>query len=179
MNSNTLPIQQKLISIIIPCFNEEAVIGETIKRLKAFATNLTDLNVEFIFIDDGSRDQTTTLLRQYAAEDPRFRREVVQYRGHILPLIRLENVLPCGTSKAADQQTLQVVVHTDRDRSAGFVVGRFIDIVETALEVERTTKRDGLLGSAVIQGHVTDLVDLPAILHKEEPSFFEQPAAVA
>ncbi len=83
-----------------------------------------------------------------------------------------------ATNKTADQQTLQVVVQTDGDRSAGFVVGRILDIVEATLDVKRTTKRDGLLGSAVIQGHVTDLVDLPAILRKEEPAFFEQAMAV-
>lgn len=65
--------QQPLLSIVIPCFNEEAVIGETITRLKDFATHLINLEVEFIFIDDGSRDQTSSMLRAFAAEDDRFR----------------------------------------------------------------------------------------------------------
>lgn len=62
-----------LISIIIPCFNEAAVIGETVKQMQVFATQLTDLTVEFIFIDDGSGDQSSKLLREYCAKDSRFR----------------------------------------------------------------------------------------------------------
>lgn len=62
-----------LISIIIPCFNEAAVIGEIVKQMQVFATQLTDLRVEFIFIDDGSADQTSKFLREYCAKDSRFR----------------------------------------------------------------------------------------------------------
>ncbi|NBP90096.1 MAG: glycosyltransferase, partial [Opitutae bacterium] len=49
--------QSKLLSVIIPCYNEEAVISETVKRLKSFASELKNLEVEFIFVDDGSMDQ--------------------------------------------------------------------------------------------------------------------------
>ena len=47
-----------LLSMVIPCYNEEAVIDETLKRLLAFRATLTDVRVEFIFVDDGSKDQT-------------------------------------------------------------------------------------------------------------------------
>lgn len=49
------------------------MIGETLKRLKAFCAELVDLDVELIFVDDGSRDNTRTLLREFAAEDDRIR----------------------------------------------------------------------------------------------------------
>ena len=62
-----------LLSVVIPCFNEEEVIGETIKRLRAFCADLVDLRVELIFIDDGSRDGTRALLREYARQDARIR----------------------------------------------------------------------------------------------------------
>ncbi|WP_148713781.1 glycosyltransferase family 2 protein [Chitinolyticbacter meiyuanensis] len=63
----------QLLSIVVPCYNEEEVIGETMKRLKAFCGELADLDVELIFIDDGSRDRTRALLRSFADEDPRIR----------------------------------------------------------------------------------------------------------
>ena len=63
----------KRISIVIPCFNEEDVISETMKRLNAFCSELNDLVVELIFVDDGSRDRTRELLRGYISEDPRIR----------------------------------------------------------------------------------------------------------
>ncbi|GAA5784599.1 glycosyl transferase [Chitiniphilus shinanonensis] len=62
-----------LLSVVVPCYNEEEVIGETMKRLKAFCAELSDLDVELIFIDDGSRDRTRQLLRSFAAEDERIR----------------------------------------------------------------------------------------------------------
>ena len=62
-----------LLSVIIPCYNEEEVIGETIKRLNSFCASLTDLDVELIFVDDGSRDRTRALLKGFAAEDARIK----------------------------------------------------------------------------------------------------------
>ena len=61
----------QLLSIVIPCFNEEEVIGETIRRLQAFCAGVQDLEVELIFVDDGSRDRTRELLRAFAQVDPR------------------------------------------------------------------------------------------------------------
>lgn len=62
-----------LLSIVIPCFNEEEVIGETLRRLRAFCAERHDLDVELIFVDDGSRDRTRSLLKGFAAEDPRIK----------------------------------------------------------------------------------------------------------
>ena len=61
----------QLLSIVVPCFNEEEVIGETIRRLQAFCAGVQDLEVELIFVDDGSRDRTRELLRAFAQVDPR------------------------------------------------------------------------------------------------------------
>jgi dolichol-phosphate mannosyltransferase len=60
-----------LISIVIPCYNEEEVIAETMRRLRAFCDGVQGLAVELIFVDDGSRDRTRELLRAFAAEDSR------------------------------------------------------------------------------------------------------------
>jgi dolichol-phosphate mannosyltransferase len=63
----------KLLSVIIPCYNEEAVISETVKRLKSFAAELKNLEVEFIFVDDGSIDQTRPILKSFAHTDERIK----------------------------------------------------------------------------------------------------------
>ena len=69
----TEAVKTPLLSVVIPCYNEEEVIGETMKRLKAFCSELVNLHVELIFVDDGSRDRTRELLKSYAAEDSRIR----------------------------------------------------------------------------------------------------------
>lgn len=58
----------ELLSVIIPCFNEEEVINETYRRLK----NIVDENnykYEFIFINDGSSDNTLKILKKFADAD--------------------------------------------------------------------------------------------------------------
>ncbi len=69
----TEAVKTPLLSVVIPCYNEEEVIGETMKRLKAFCSELVNLDVELIFVDDGSRDRTREILKSYAAEDSRIR----------------------------------------------------------------------------------------------------------
>lgn len=65
--------RRQLLSMVVPCFNEEEVIAETVKQLREFAATLGDLDVELIFIDDGSRDKTRQLLKSFAASDSRIR----------------------------------------------------------------------------------------------------------
>jgi len=43
---------KSLLSIVIPCFNEEEVIGETIDRLLYFCNKIENINIELIFVDD-------------------------------------------------------------------------------------------------------------------------------
>src|SRR5437868_8525498 len=57
-----------LLSVIIPCFNEEVVIRETHKRLTGVLARLPDLEYELIYVDDGSRDQTPLILGELQAE---------------------------------------------------------------------------------------------------------------
>ncbi len=103
--------------------------------------------------------------------------EVVQYRGEILPLIRLSETLGVE-STAHGEQLMDVVVYTEATRSVGLVVDRIVDIVETELTATRSAHRAGLTSSAVIQGHVTDLLDLPAVIRMVDPSFFQSETCV-
>lgn len=57
-----------LLSIIIPCYNEELVIEETYKRLN-FVLSKMDIDYELIFINDGSKDSTIDILKTLAGED--------------------------------------------------------------------------------------------------------------
>lgn len=66
-------MQHPLLSMVIPCYNEEAVIGETLKRLAQFRSEITDLRLEFVFVDDGSKDQTRALLKAAAEKNPEIR----------------------------------------------------------------------------------------------------------
>jgi polyisoprenyl-phosphate glycosyltransferase len=58
------------LSLIVPCFNEEAVIKASYSRMKKVLDALTDFETSIIFINDGSMDNTGVLLTQIAASDP-------------------------------------------------------------------------------------------------------------
>jgi polyisoprenyl-phosphate glycosyltransferase len=61
---------QQLLSIIVPCFNEEAVIEETHSRMTRMAARLIELEYEIIYVDDGSQDGTAAILEQLQETDP-------------------------------------------------------------------------------------------------------------
>jgi len=79
---------------------------------------------------------------------------VVQYRGHLMPLI------PFDSSHEWKTEGRQpILVFTDRDRSMGLVVDEIVDIVEDKLKIELAANQEGLIGSAVIDGRATDVID--------------------
>ncbi|HEY1679866.1 MAG TPA: chemotaxis protein CheW [Candidatus Sulfotelmatobacter sp.] len=89
-------------------------------------------------------------------------REVVQYRGQIMPLLRVSNAL--GGHPQSESDSLQVVVYSDQGRSVGLVVDRILDIVEGSYVMQAQSGRTGVLGSAVIQQKVTDILDAPGLI---------------
>lgn len=81
------------LSIVVPCYNEEAVLPETIARLEALKRELVaghgiSADSEIILVDDGSRDRTWELIEQASGEDPSVRGvKLSRNRGHQAALI--------------------------------------------------------------------------------------------
>ncbi|HWU19961.1 MAG TPA: chemotaxis protein CheW, partial [Nocardioides sp.] len=89
--------------------------------------------------------------------------EVVQYRDGILPLVRLASAIGLpDTSHLQDQ--LSVVVHEREEGAVGIVIDRVLDVVDTSVVPTEVGRRAGVLGSAIVQERVTDLVDLAAVV---------------
>ena len=94
--------------------------------------------------------------------------EVVQYRGSILPLVRISALLTERRRKARNAPSrtasqdgkVQVVVYSDHENSIGLIVDRILDIVEENLAILQDSARVGIRGSAVIQGRVAEILDL-------------------
>jgi len=93
--------------------------------------------------------------------------EVVQYRGQILPLLRLEQVLAAPTGEGP--QSLQVVVCHSGGRLVGVVVEQILDIVDDEVVVRTHLEGGGRRGSAVVDGVVTELVDLDRAISMFDP----------
>jgi two-component system chemotaxis sensor kinase CheA len=120
-----------------------------------------------------------SLVEQCGAE------QVVQYRGKIMPLIYLSQAMAderlrlAAPSQPQQQvsETIQVIVYTKGERSIGLVVERIMDVVEEAIVVQRTSIRPGVLGSAVIDKKVTELLDVESVIRTVLPDGLADGAA--
>ncbi|GGJ82141.1 hypothetical protein GCM10010123_09860 [Pilimelia anulata] len=115
---------------------------------------------------------TVTRLEEFAAAAIEWvgNREVVQYRGRILPLVRLSWLL--GVEAAPPGESVAAVVYTERGRSIALVVDGIVDIVETAAAERADIDDDGVVGSAVIAQRVTELLDVRRAILAADPHFY-------
>lgn len=81
-------------------------------------------------------------------------RYMVQYREQLMPLVAIEGVT------IASQGAQPILVFADDGRSMGLVVDEIIDIVEERLNIEVGGSASGVLGSAVIKGQATEVIDV-------------------
>src|SRR5438445_1233013 len=79
---------------------------------------------------------------------------MVQYREQLMPLVQMADV----TVQTSGAQP--ILVFADDGRSMGLVVDEIIDIVEERLHIEVAGSQDGILGSAVIKGQATEVIDV-------------------
>lgn len=64
---------EKLVSIVVPCYNEESAIPYFYDEIIKVAKKMKDLNFEFLFINDGSNDNTLGVLKECHQKDSRVR----------------------------------------------------------------------------------------------------------
>jgi two-component system chemotaxis sensor kinase CheA len=81
-------------------------------------------------------------------------RYMVQYREQLMPLVQMAGVT------VQTSGTQPILVFADDGRSMGLVVDEIIDIVEERLHIEVAGSQDGILGSAVIKGQATEVIDV-------------------
>lgn len=101
---------------------------------------------------------------------------VVQYRDQILRLTPLSEALEGGGVDSNLSDPAQVIVFSEGSQMAGLVVDQILDIHDESIRIAKRSDRPGLSGSAVIGGKVTDFLDLPAVLHGLDESWFAEGA---
>lgn len=107
-------------------------------------------------------------------------RDVVQYRGEILPLIHVSRELRRGMSNGkrrrthsatavvrAAEERVQVVVTSGQGKTVGLVVGQILDVIETSIVNRSAAARTGVLFNAVVQDRVTEFLDVEGLITKE------------
>lgn len=61
----------KTITLLIPAYNEEEVLEVLFERLDALTKTITNYTFEYLFVNDGSRDNTLEIIKKHAKKDPR------------------------------------------------------------------------------------------------------------
>ena len=93
----------------------------------------------------------------------------VQYRGGLLPLV--------GTSEGWSPPTsgeVPAVIFSDGARTLGLVVSEIQDVAECVLNLQSSRSGSGVLGSAIVEGKVIEIIDIHHYLLKTFPDWFKK-----
>jgi two-component system chemotaxis sensor kinase CheA len=82
-------------------------------------------------------------------------RHMIQYRGHLMPLIQVNSDV-----RIREDGTQPLLVFSDGARSMALVVDQIVDIVEDTLDIQVTGDKPGVLGSAIVKGEATEIIDI-------------------
>ncbi len=98
-------------------------------------------------------------------------REVLQYRGDIIPVLEWSRL--AGEQDAAPPEgPRSCLILADERKRMCLRVGAIEDILETEVDIKASSKNPLFLGTAVIEGQATEMVDVFAVLEKAEPGWF-------
>ncbi len=98
-------------------------------------------------------------------------KEIIQYRGRSIPIIRLENYLPI--QPLPEQDEYHLLVFREGENEVALMVSRIVDSIQTQVHLdERLYKMEGVLGSAIIKDRTTLFLDVYKIIEMHDPYFF-------
>jgi len=100
-------------------------------------------------------------------------KRVMQYRGVSLPLIAIEQV--AQVKPLADKDDLLVIVFVLAGREMGLLATPPLDAIEQSLTIDDSTlKQPGIMGSSIIGGHTTLIINIFGIVEAVNPTWFEK-----
>jgi two-component system, chemotaxis family, sensor kinase CheA len=82
-------------------------------------------------------------------------RHMLQYRDQLMPLVSMSDSV-----RVKDEGPQPLLVFSDGQRSMALVVDEIVDIVEDRLDIQVASNKPGTLGSAIINGEVTEIIDV-------------------
>ena len=120
------------ISVVVPCFNEAKTIDEFHRRVHDLASSQPQRQFEFIYVNDGSTDNTATLLNNFAATDKSIKVvHLAQNRGHQAAL-----------SAGMDVSSGDMIVTIDADlQDPPELILTFIEQIETGFDIVHARRK--------------------------------------
>jgi len=99
------------------------------------------------------------------------RREVLQYRGDVVQVIRLDSVLEVESKPDSEQVPCLIVAN--QGRRLCIQVDQIIDIVKQELEIHLESNEPYFVGTAVVEGRSTEVLDIFEVIKKMAPNWFD------
>lgn len=99
-------------------------------------------------------------------------RPLLQYRGRLMPLVKADE------TEIRAEGTQPVIVFSDGERAMGLVVEEIVDIVEDSLDIELMAERSEIVGSAVIRGRATEIINVAHYLPLAHEDWLRRPAGM-
>jgi len=101
-------------------------------------------------------------------------RHMVQYRGQLMPLISMNDGV-----RVKGEGAQPLLVFSDGARSMALVVDQIVDIVEDRLDIQVASENAGVIGSAIIKGQATEIIDVGHFLPLAFEDWFRRKEQVA
>lgn len=95
-------------------------------------------------------------------------RHMIQYRGQLMPLVPFDS-----TVNLKSDPTKPVLVFSDNTSTMGLVVNEIVDITEEVVNVQISSSGTGIIGSAIIGGRATDVVDIGHYIRSTDKNWFK------
>jgi len=117
---------RRLVTLVVPCFNEQDTVPEFYNRASAVADTLPSYEFEFLFVNDGSSDGTADTLNRLAVEDARVKvLHLARNRGH-------QTAITAGLDFAAGE----IVIMIDADlQDPPELVADMLEKVEAGFDI--------------------------------------------
>lgn len=135
---------KSVLFIVIPCYNEEAVIEETSKRLnekmhQLISNNLIHENSKVLFVNDGSKDKTWSLIQQIHSTNPLFTGvQLAHNKGH-------QNALLAGLMVAKEYADVVISMDADLQDDVNVIedmIRKYLEGDEIVYGVRSSRKKD-------------------------------------
>jgi two-component system chemotaxis sensor kinase CheA len=98
-------------------------------------------------------------------------KEVLLYKGKVIPILRLENYLPISYPEYGEE--ISVLFFTEREKTVGIICSRIVDTLETTLEVDTTIyQQPGVIGHRIIHDRTVLFLDIFKIIEMFDPEWF-------
>ena len=144
-----------IIYFVVPCYNEEEVLPETIKRLNSKLQSLIDTKKadeksRILFVDDGSKDKTWNIISAYSEENKFIGGiKLAHNRGH-------QNALLCGLMTAKDYCDCAISLDADLQDDINVIdsfVDKYLEGCEVVYGVRNSRKKDTFFKRSTAQGY--------------------------